>query len=52
LGPTLIVVGMAVVGFRTVARRCSRCGDWAELVEDNAGQKESGTKCGRRGALT
>ena len=39
LGPTLIVVGMAVVGFRTVARRCSGCGDWAELVEDGAGQK-------------
>jgi hypothetical protein len=39
LGPTLIVAGMAVVGFRTVARRCSRCGDWAELVEDGAGQK-------------
>jgi hypothetical protein len=33
LGPTLIVAGMAVIGFCTVARRCSRCGDWAELVE-------------------
>ena len=39
VGPTLIVIGMAVVGFRTVARRCSQCGEEAEFVDDGAGQK-------------
>jgi hypothetical protein len=38
LVPTLIVAAIAVLGFRQVASRCTRCGEWAELVDDGAGQ--------------
>jgi hypothetical protein len=38
LVPTLLVRAIAVLGFRQVARRCSRCGEWAELVNDGADQ--------------
>jgi hypothetical protein len=38
LVPTLIVAAIAVLGFRQVASRCSRCEEWAELVDDGAGQ--------------
>ena len=36
--PTLLAAAIAVTGFRQVAKRCSRCGEWAELVDDGAGQ--------------
>jgi hypothetical protein len=36
--PTLLAAAIAVTGFRQAARRCSRCGEWAELVDDDAGQ--------------
>src|SRR2546429_17808 len=35
---TLLVTAIAVLAFRQVARRCSRCGEWAEVVDDGAGQ--------------
>jgi hypothetical protein len=38
LVPTLIAAAIAVLGFRQVASRCTRCGEWAELVDDGAGQ--------------
>ena len=35
----LVVTVVAVLGFRSVAARCSRCGNWTERTDDGTGQE-------------